>query len=796
MRKLLLAALLLLPIGAHAQAQPAQIVNCIQSPAQPCNTNAQVGNATDGDHAWLAFGKANANAKYIAYGGPIFPAENSGNCLWNASGDVGPCINQAIAAAATAGGGTVLLPASSLGSYFGLATQIVQSTNGVHLVGTSVGAPRLASPNSYFVSTTRLLWTGAANATMAVIAPVGNVELISADVRGIVFDCNSVAAICVDISQVAQSTFDIGAAEPGSIGILYETIAAVTNGVGTQENDIWAKCRSTSVSLAPTCIQIDRGVGAGPGAGGNTSYNRFHQIQVTYNLGDGIVLGAQDNNLIEEIRTSAVGSGTGRPVVFANSTYVSPNGVAVRGITSPSETKILHTGSQISVLGFQTGSSITAAGGNTGTAAVATTTISTNATSANGSGTLSFASTTGVAVGEVVNCAGGISSGVAPNDQVVTVNSTTVGLLQNTVSAVASGLSCVFGYSVTNSAKAGTYTITAASSSTFNITAPSGGHSQSGIAYSGGFVSFTDLLLPLTGTPVTGDILTLVVPSPATGLDIGGVDNSNNIPLAFFENGASGQTGYVDQPIEYEFHPSGGIAICNVFYSQQCVQPTGAGGITIGSGAATGQGAVAIGPGTTASGLGAVATGHNSTASNNYSFTTGNGNTASGASSNVGGVNATDRGRFATACRGTNELAVLGDSQYCDQVLNGTGASTSAIRLTADGNAAGSANCVNIPNNSAYAISLNVLAFDHDTVTKSSVWNGWTGLMTRGTNAASTALTMNATPTPIQNGGFAPTISATADTTLGCLNLSITPPGGNTDTINIVAKVSTPVEVQ
>jgi hypothetical protein len=103
---------------------------------------------------------------------------------------------------------------------------------------------------------------------------------------------------------------------------------------------------------------------------------------------------------------------------------------------------------------------------------------------------------------------------------------------------------------------------------------------------------------------------------------------------------------------------------------------------------------------------------------------------------------------------------------------------------------------VNIPNNTAYSITIDVMAFDHTTVTKNETWTAWTGLLTRGANAAATALTMNATPTPLTNGTVTGSaIAATADTTNGCLNVSFTPPTSNTDTWNAVAKVVS-LEVQ
>jgi lysophospholipase L1-like esterase len=202
--------------------------------------------------------------------------------------------------------------------------------------------------------------------------------------------------------------------------------------------------------------------------------------------------------------------------------------------------------------------------------------------------------------------------------------------------------------------------------------------------------------------------------------------------------------------------------------------------------------------------------GTSNTASGTYSGAAGNQNIASGAicwaigdqsaatgnRSHARGTQATDRARYGADVWASNFLATRGDAQISTSVLRGTGNSTSAVRLTSDGAAAGSANCINIPNNTAYLVTIDVVAFDHTTVTKSESWSTWTGLLTRGANAASTAITMNTTPTPITNGTVTgSSIAATADTTNGGINLSFTPPSANTDTWNIVARV-TAVEVQ
>ncbi len=213
----------------------------------------------------------------------------------------------------------------------------------------------------------------------------------------------------------------------------------------------------------------------------------------------------------------------------------------------------------------------------------------------------------------------------------------------------------------------------------------------------------------------------------------------------------------------------------------------------------SGSNAWACWPGSslTASGaFGSMACGFSAVASGAGALAMGTGLTASGTYSHVTGKDANDRGMLGKQCYGSGFLAASGDAQTCVSVMRGTGATGSAFRLTTSGAVAGGTNCVSPPNNSAFALIVTVTAFDHTTVGNNEIWPAWTGLMTRGANAASTALTMNTTPTPLTNGTVGGSaIAATADTTNGCLNISFTPPTANTDTWNVVARVES-VEVQ
>jgi hypothetical protein len=727
----------------------------------------------------------------------VFNAQDYGTCTWGTAGgnDAGPCINAAIAAAAAAGGGEVDVPAGA----FNVATALTQTTSGVHVVGAGVGIPRDSVSPSIYLAATRLIWTGASGVPMFSVAGGGTSTLYSVDVKGIVFDCNNLASICAQFTNVTYSTLILGASEPQSVGILFTTAGAGgSDGPGNQENDMWLYSRSTSGTYSPTGIMFDQGAGSS----WNTSYNRIHLASAWYAQGDGIVFGSSDNNVIYDIKAYAnPGNATGRGVVFANAAYKSPNGLTVNGTAYDS--MVVHTGAAVTITGFQAGSTVTAGGGNAGSAAATTTSLTTNGATAIGTLVLNFGATTGVANGEVVNC-GGSNSGVQPNSSVSSTSGTTV-TLNNPTYGVASGTTCTFSYGFVTNAAAGTYTITAASASTFNITAPPGGHSQSGVAYSGGVVAFIDMVIPMTGTPVAGDTFTVVAPAPANNITVNGVDKANAVNQPLFEIGANGWYTTTRNPIPQTVGGTGNIIIGLAQVSN--------GGLTIGGSVSGASGIFATtigGIAAIASGIGATAAGHNTLSNGSYSFAfgegttatglatsaTGEGTTASGSYSRTGGNGAADRSRFATDCWSSGNVAAQGDAQVCTQTPHGTGSTATAFRLTADGNAAGSANCINIPNNSAYLVTIDITAFDHTTVSKNAVWPTWTGLMTRGASAATTAVAMNTTPTPLTNGTLTgQAIAVTADTTNGCLNVTYTPPTLNVDLWHVVAHVET-VEVQ
>lgn len=735
---------------------------------------------------------AGANTNISSIGGAIFYAKAFGSCSWTLGGDVGPCVNLAIAAAAAAGAGTVVIP----GGTYGASTPMFQHTSGVHVVGMGVGAPRDNFNASTFQAPTHIIWNGAAAApTVFDVEPspsTGSVQsLYSADVWGITFDCGSLANIAFRAAGVNSSQFDIGGAECRSINILFTT-DNITDAPGTQDNDIWAYSRSTSATLAPTGIMFDSYANL---ATWNFSFNRIHKAFAWYGQGDGIVIGDADNNIFDDVGTFRNPTGTGTPIVFSNHAYASPNGVVASG--HPYSNSIRHLTQASMVAGYQSGSTfVSTSGANScngaGDATCGPTTVSlaTNGSTNILNKVLNFASTAGIAAGEAATCGGSSLGGIIPNEIIAGISGTTATMNDGASSTVANGANCVFGYGVTGSAAGGVYTITAASGTTVNITAPAGGHSQSGVAVSGGTLTATDFVAPWVGTMTAGDSWTLTVPTslPIDNI-VAGLDFANNAPNPRFEYGTTGFYARTNAPYMIPVGVTGygaqGVLIGNG-------QASGAGSISLGGGVSIASGAntFVTGPGNNVSGNGSAALNHGSSVSGQYAFAIGDTNTESGNDGFIFGFSANDHGAILAATHGCVKFATNGDCQGQEFLLRGTGNSTSPIRLTSDGSAPSFFNCGNVQSNSAYSLVVTISAFDHTTPTKNETWQNWNMLLTAQGGPGTTALVSASTPTPLTNGTLTgSSISVTADTTNGCPNISFTPPSGNTDTWNVNARV-------
>lgn len=132
-------------------------------------------------------------------------------------------------------------------------------------------------------------------------------------------------------------------------------------------------------------------------------------------------------------------------------------------------------------------------------------------------------------------------------------------------------------------------------------------------------------------------------------------------------------------------------------------------------------------------------------------------------------------------------------SDTCSYYFMGTTSGASATRLTEDLATAGLTNCANQPINSDAAFDIMLTIYDRTTPTVRNTfsWHEPHALFWEGNTAATAVLTSGGSPTAISNGTLTTiTVSETADTTNGCLNLSFTPPGGNTDTLDAYATVT------
>lgn len=171
----------------------------------------------------------------------------------------------------------------------------------------------------------------------------------------------------------------------------------------------------------------------------------------------------------------------------------------------------------------------------------------------------------------------------------------------------------------------------------------------------------------------------------------------------------------------------------------------------------------------------------------------GSGNVVNGIYSLAHGNSAADHGRTGTRVMADGTFSGAGEAQIVEQVMRGSVATAATFRLTADAAAAGSANVFNLVDNYGVTFTLRVHVHDQ-TAAGDYSWVVPNAMLTRDTGAASTLLTLG-TPAIASRGTLTTvTVSATADTTNGGLNITVTPPAANTHTLHAVASL-TGVEV-
>jgi hypothetical protein len=159
--------------------------------------------------------------------------------------------------------------------------------------------------------------------------------------------------------------------------------------------------------------------------------------------------------------------------------------------------------------------------------------------------------------------------------------------------------------------------------------------------------------------------------------------------------------------------------------------------------------------------------------------------TSSGFFTNLRGDLASDDGLYGGDCSASGSTTgSAGAQQICQHVLRARSTSTSAIRLTSDGGAAGGANCLNLPDSSHAQFMVMVSGFNPTAATSADWQSSGPNILTRGSGASSVTYSgsFSATTAPaVSTGtGSSARLQLSADTTNGCLNVTITPPDANT----------------
>jgi hypothetical protein len=199
---------------------------------------------------------------------------------------------------------------------------------------------------------------------------------------------------------------------------------------------------------------------------------------------------------------------------------------------------------------------------------------------------------------------------------------------------------------------------------------------------------------------------------------------------------------------------------------------------------------VSAGYSLTNTGKNAVALGGYSVVGGAFGVALGGAHVVNGSTSSAIGLQASDHGNAGAACAASGEFGEAGDAQTCRYVLRAATSSTAPARLTSDGNAPSSTNCVNILYGFTYGLDIHIVARD---TTVASAWSDWRlpqALLTHDT--VGTVLTA-APPTQISAGagaqGAAAAVALAADGTNACLSISFTAP--NSDAWHVVASVTT-----
>jgi hypothetical protein len=225
----------------------------------------------------------------------LIQAVKYGNCRWDDSHDVGACINAAITAASTAGGGTVVVPAGS----FGLSTTVALADK-VRVSG--------AGGANYGRCATTLAWTGASSGVMVqggddtsadqvVGTGLSNMCLDGAATAGTGLKLRSVVwseFADLYVNRVTGNAYDLDVSSTADIGVMFNrfirTYADLLD-AGSASANGWK-------------------IGAGSGDA-NTNRNLWVLPVVNYQNGTGFICGNMDSNEVIGAAIEPAGGGTG-----------------------------------------------------------------------------------------------------------------------------------------------------------------------------------------------------------------------------------------------------------------------------------------------------------------------------------------------------------------------------------------------------------------------------------------------------------------------------------------------------
>ncbi len=241
---------------------------------------------------------------------------------------------------------------------------------------------------------------------------------------------------------------------------------------------------------------------------------------------------------------------------------------------------------------------------------------------------------------------------------------------------------------------------------------------------------------------------------------------------------------------------SGPLRVSNLSTDLSCSSPPGTtlnyqiNGVTQWG---SGQGSLAGGQYSSAGAEG-LAWGNSASASGYAALAVGDTATASGYHSKVFGYNVSDNNRFGAFAYGSGANSAQGDSQFTRTVFRGATSNTSAVRLTSDGLTARSGgnggNCLNLWNFETAFLEIKVIATDTSTTGNDYQYYMPVARLAQFGSASTESYSAIGTAVMHSDGaGSTASASISADTSSGCLNVTFTPPSGNTDAWHAVALI-------